>query len=54
MDEYLKYHIVYDWNIILIDWKNHDEYQISIGEFNSEALKSIAPNYMMEPSVTIK
>ena len=54
MDEYVKYHIVYDWNIILIDWKNHDEYQISIGEFNSEALKSIAPNYMMEPSVTIK
>ena len=54
MDEYIKYHIVYDWNIILIDWKNHDEYQISIGEFNSEALKSIAPNYMMEPSVTIK
>ena len=54
MNEYVKYHIVYDWNIVLIDWKNHNKNQISIEEFNLESLKSIAPNYMMEPSVTIK
>ena len=54
MDEYMKYHIVYDWNISLIGWKKHEENQISIDEFNLEPLKSIAPNYMMEPSVTVK
>lgn len=54
MNEYVKYHIVYDWNIVLIDWKNYNKNQISIDEFNLESLKSIAPNYMMEPSVTIK
>ena len=54
MDKYVKYHIVYDWNIMLIDWKNHNENQISIDEFSLKPLKSIAPNYMMEPSVTIK
>jgi hypothetical protein len=54
MDEYVKYHIVYDWNIELIDWKNYNKNQISIDEFKLESLKSMAPNYMMEPSVTIK
>jgi len=54
MDEYAKYHIVYDWNIMLIDWKNHNKNQISIDNLKLEPLKSIAPNYMMEPSVTIK
>lgn len=54
MYEYIKYHIVYDWNIMLIDWKNYNKNQISIDEFNLESLKSIAPKYMMEPSVTIK
>ena len=54
MDEYIKYHIVYDWNIVLIDWKNYNKNQISIDDLNLKPLKSIAPNYMMEPSVTIK
>lgn len=54
MDEYVKYHIVYDWDIVLIDWKNYNKNQISIEEFYLKSLKSIAPNYMMEPSVTIK
>ena len=54
MDEYVKYHIVYDWNIVLIDWKNYNKNSISIDEFNLKPLKSIAPNYMMEPSITIK
>ena len=54
MNEYVKYHIVYDWNIVLIDWKNYDKNQILVDEFNLKPLKSIAPNYMMEPSVTIK
>jgi hypothetical protein len=54
MNEYAKYHILYNWDIVLIDWKNHNENQISIDEFDLEPLKSIAPDYMMEPSVTIK
>ena len=54
MDEYVKYHIVYDWNIVLIDWINYNKNPIPIDEFNLKPLKSIAPNYMMEPSVTIK
>ena len=53
MNKYVKYHIVYDWNIALIDWKNYNKNQVSIEEFGLEPLKSIAPNYMMEPSVTI-
>jgi hypothetical protein len=54
MDKYVKYHIAYDWNIVLIDWKNHNKNQIYVDEFGLQPLKSIAPNYMMEPSVTIK
>jgi hypothetical protein len=54
MDEYVKYHIVYDWNIVLIDWINYNKNPIPIDEFNLKPLKSIAPNYMMEPSITIK
>ena len=54
MYEYIKYHIVYDWNIVLIDWKSHSKNPISIDEFNLKPLKSMVPNYMMEPSVTIK
>ena len=54
MNEYIKYHIVYDWDIVLIDWKNYSKNQISVDEFSLKPLKSIAPNYMMEPSITIK
>ncbi len=49
-----KYHIVYDWNTIyLIWWKDFNKNSVSIEDFNLEPLKSIAPNYMMEPSITI-
>ena len=54
MNEYIKYHILYDWDIVLIDWKNYSKNLISIDEFSLKPLKSIAPNYMMEPSITIK
>lgn len=55
MNEYLKYHILLNWTeIYIIDNKTADWKWISIDEFNLKPLKSIAPNYMMEPSVTIK
>jgi hypothetical protein len=55
MDAYLKYHTLLNWtDIYLIDDKTANWNYISIDEFNLEPLKSIAPNYMMEPSVTIK
>ena len=54
MDEYLKYHTLLNWSdIYLVDNKAANWNFISIDEFNLEPLKSIAPNYMMEPSVTI-
>lgn len=55
MGEYLKYHILLKWiDIYLVDDKTADWKWISIDEFCLKSLKSIAPNYMMEPSVTIK
>ena len=54
MDEYMKYHILLDWDtILLIDWKDYNKNPIPINELNLKQSKSIAPNYMMEPSVTI-
>ncbi len=54
MGEYLKYHILLKWiDIYLVDDKTADWKWISIDEFDLNPLKSIAPNYMMEPSVTI-
>lgn len=55
MDKYLKYHTLLNWtDIYLVDNKTADWNYISIEDFNLEPLKSIAPNYMMEPSVTLK
>ena len=54
MDKYLKYHTLLNWtDIYLIDDKVADWKWISVDEFNLNPLKSIAPNYMMEPSITI-
>lgn len=54
MDKYLKYHTLLNWtDIYLVDNKIADWKWISIDEFDLNPLKSIAPNYMMEPSVTI-
>ena len=54
MDKYLKYHTLLNWtDIYLIDNKTASWSQISIDEFDLKPLKSIAPNYMMEPSITI-
>ena len=55
MDIYLKYHTLLNWtDIYLIDDKTADWKWISIDEFDLKSSKSIAPNYMMEPSVTLK
>lgn len=55
MNEYLKYHTLFNWtDIYLIDDKVADWKWISIDELDLKPLKSIAPNYMMDPSVTIK
>lgn len=55
MDVYLKYHIIFDWgDIHLIDNKNAKWNCISMNEFVFNPIKSIAPNYMMEPSVILK
>jgi hypothetical protein len=55
MDKYLKHHILYDWGVIsIIDNKVYDGNWFSIDELDLKPLKSIAPNYMIEPSVTLK
>ncbi len=54
MNQYLKYHTLLNWiDIYLIDDKTADWKWISIDELDLKSLKSISPNYMMEPSVTI-
>ena len=54
MNKYFKYHTLLNWSdIYLVDNKTADWNWISIDEFDLNPLKSIAPNYMMEPSVTI-
>ena len=54
-NEYMKYHIVFEWDIIfLFDKKCRIKNQILIDELDLKPLKSITPNYMMDPSVTIK
>ena len=55
MDKYMKYHIVFESSsIFLIDKKCRIKNQIPVDELGLKLLKSIAPNYMMDPSVTIK
>ena len=55
MDKYLKYHTLLNWNYIdLIDNKEANSKWMSIDELDLKPLKSIAPNYMMEPSVTLR
>ena len=55
MGKYLKYHTLLNWNIIdLVDGKEANWKWVSIDELDLKPLKSIAPNYMMEPSVTLK
>ena len=54
-NKYFKYHSLLNWNDIdLIDDKETNWKWISIDELDLKPLKSIAPNYMMEPSVTLK
>lgn len=54
MNKYVKYHTLLDWDrILFIEEKNYNKSPILIDELNLQAIKSIAPNYMMEPSVTL-
>ena len=55
VNKYLKYHTLLNWSeIYFINDKTADWNKIAIDELGLEQLKLIAPNYMMEPSVTIK
>ena len=55
MNKYLKYHVLLSWtDIYLVDDKTANWNCISIDEYDLQSLKSIAPNYMMEPSITLK
>ena len=55
MNKYLRYHTVLNGNeIYFIDNKIAGWNKIAIDELELEQVKSIAPNYMMEPSVTIQ
>lgn len=52
LDEYIKIKISFDWSNLAID--NNGKIAIfSIEELNLKLSKSIAPNYMMDPSVTL-
>ena len=54
MNKYFKYHTLLNWiDIYLIDDKTADWKWISIDELDLKPLKSIAPNYMMDPSITL-
>ena len=54
MDWYLKYHLLLKWiDVFLIDYECKIKNPISLDELDLKPLKSIAPNYMMEPSVTL-
>lgn len=54
-DEYFKYHTLFNLgNVYLVDNKTSNWSQFSIDELELKPLKSISPNYMMEPSVTLK
>ena len=54
IDKYLKYHLLFEREeILLIDKKCYNKCPISVYEFDLKPLKAIAPNYMMEPSVTV-
>ena len=54
MDKYIKYNTMLNWDsILLIEDKNHSQSTILIDELCLDPLKSISPNYMMDPSVTI-
>ena len=55
MNKYLRYHTLLNGNeIYFIDNKIAGWNKIAIEELELEQLKPIAPNYMMEPSVTIQ
>ena len=55
MNEYMEYHLLLNWtDILLIDKSCKIKNPISIDELNLKPFKSIVPNYMMDPSVTLK
>lgn len=52
LDEYSKIKISFDWNNLSID-NNGKIITFSVKELGLESSKSIAPNYMMDPSITL-
>ena len=52
LDEYVKIKTSFDWSNLAID-NNGKIITFSIEELNLKSSKSIAPNYMMDPSVTL-
>ena len=52
LNEYMNVKISFDWNNLTID-NNNKIITFSIGELGLESLKSVAPNYMMDPSITL-
>lgn len=54
MNKYVKYNISFDWNnISLISNKTTGLNVFSVNKSECRESKSIAPNYMMEPSITM-
>lgn len=54
MNKYVKYNISFDWNnISLISNKTTSLNVFSVNKSDCRESKSIAPNYMMEPSITM-
>lgn len=55
MDKYMKCCVSFDCeNILLIDNKTGKSNQILISDLWLKEIKSITPNYMMDPSITLK
>jgi hypothetical protein len=54
MNKYVKYNITFNWSdISLSNNKNTGLNVFSVNKSECRESKSIAPNYMMEPSITM-
>lgn len=52
LSEYLKIKLSFDWNNLSID-NNNKIINLSVDELDLRPSKSLAPNYMMDPSITL-
>ena len=53
MDKYIKYDLMFNCDTISLIDNINNKFSISFDDLNLNQLKSISPNYMMEPSITI-